>query len=91
MKQYVTFGQAHVHRVNGITFDADSVATFDATDAVEGRAKAFELFGPKFCMHYAGDQFRPDDMLPYFPRGLVQVDSHGQYHEATTVPVLRRR
>jgi len=29
---YFTFGQAHVHRVNGITWDADLVCAIKATD-----------------------------------------------------------
>ena len=73
MRQYVTFGQVHVHSVNGKTFDKDCVAVFEADDAASGRDRAFEIFGPKFCFHYAGDEFQESEMLSYFPRGLVEV------------------
>jgi hypothetical protein len=71
-KHYVTFGQDHLHRINGVTFDADCVAVFDAPNHEQGRAKAFELFGPKFCFEYHGAQFDNKNMK-FFPRGLVQV------------------
>ena len=72
-KTYVTFGQAHTHRVNGITFDADCVAVIESEDYATGRARAFELFGEKFCTSYFDDDFDHDKMLSYFPRGLVSV------------------
>ena len=72
-KHYVTFGQAHVHRIAGVTFDADCVATYEADNYSQGRAIAFKLFGPVFCFDYHGEQFSHEKMLPYFPRGLVEV------------------
>lgn len=76
MKQYVTFGQGHTHRINGVTLDADCVASFTAPDAEAGRARAFELFGRKFCFHYAEAEFRADD-LRFYPRGVVDLDRGG--------------
>jgi len=73
MKHYVTFGQSHVHSVNGRTFDKDSVAVYEAADAQEGRTKAFEYFGDKFMTDYHGEQF-DETTLHYFPRGYVYVD-----------------
>ena len=73
MKTYVTFGQIHAHRVNGTTFDCDSVAVIDASDATQGRARAVELFGQQFFTTYTEDQFNPDD-LKFFPRGLIPVE-----------------
>ena len=70
MTTYVTFGQEHVHSINGKTFDKNCVAVIESDDAVSGRAKAFELFGPKFCFEYYNDM--PD--MSYFPRGLVEVN-----------------
>lgn len=74
MKQYVTFGQAHVHSIGGKTFDKDCVATFDAAGVEEGRKMAFELFGPKFCMHYVEGEFDEVEGLRWYPRGLISVD-----------------
>lgn len=77
MKQYVTFGQSHCHRINGVTFDADCIAVFTAPDAISGRDKAFELFGLKFCMRYTEEEFDlavlPSLDLGYFPRGTIRV------------------
>ena len=72
MEQYVTFGQSHAHIVNGVIFDKDTVAVFDAPTAEAGREIAFKLFGPKFCFHYFGDEF-DHTKLHYFPSGLVYV------------------
>lgn len=41
MKTYVTFGQAHVHRINGKTFDADCVACIEHSD-VEIKTGVYE-------------------------------------------------
>lgn len=73
-KMYVTFGQVHAHNVDGVTFDKDCVAAIEAPDAVSGRQKAFDLFGPKFCFTYYDDQFSHEEMLPYFPRGIIEVE-----------------
>lgn len=73
MKTYVTFGQIHVHSVNGKTFDKDCVAVIEAKDAEAGRAKAFEIFGEKFCFTYPEDKFIKDKMMEWFPRGLIEV------------------
>jgi len=72
MKTYVTFGQAHVHKVHGKTFDKDSVAVINCSDKKTGRDKAFELFGDKFFTTYYEDAFGKDS-LKYFPRGLINV------------------
>ena len=67
MKTYVTFGQDHVHRINGKTFDADCVAV------VEGdRAKVFEIFGPKFCFEYS-EKYWNNKKMEYFPPGYIEV------------------
>ena len=38
---YVTFGQTHVHSVNGKIFDKDCVAVIKANSKSEGRDLAF--------------------------------------------------
>lgn len=69
---YVTFGQVHAHRVNGKTFDANSVAVIHRETAEAGRNAAFEYFGQKFFTTYHGT---PPDMQ-YFPRGLIEVETN---------------
>jgi hypothetical protein len=64
---YVSFGQAHVHNINGIIFDKDCIAAVDG-----GREEVFELFGSKFCTTYDEEEIR--EILHYpFPRGIIKV------------------
>ena len=72
-KTYVTFGQIHVHSVNGRTFDKDCIAVINCTDADDGRRKAFEIFKSKFCFEYHEDEWNLEDMI-YYPRGLITVN-----------------
>lgn len=64
---YVTFGQVHVHHINGKTFYKDCVATIQAHNAEEA-------FGMKFCFTYAVMQFDKSS-VKYFPRGFIQFES----------------
>ena len=73
MKTYVTFGQTHIHKIGGKIFDKDCVAVINSAGAEEGRDKAFELFGPKFCFEYPEEHFNHESMH-YFPRGLIEVE-----------------
>ena len=73
-KHFVTFGQIHTHRINGITLDCDCVAEYEASNYEEGREKAFELFGTKFFTDYHG-KFPIED-LQYFPRGIIKIDNN---------------
>jgi len=69
MTTYITFGQQHIHRVNGKTFDCDCVAAIPSRNEGEGRERAFELFGPKFCFSYQDE--KPE--MKFFPRGIIEV------------------
>jgi hypothetical protein len=62
---YFTFGQIHVHSVNGKTFDKDCVVKITAEDA---RQTMFDTFGRKWAMQY-------DDVpdLRHFPRGVIEL------------------
>lgn len=73
MKTYITFGQTHIHRVNGKIFDKDCVAVIETKSAEAGRAKAFELFDRKFCFEYSEENFKKCSM-EFFPRGLIDVE-----------------
>jgi hypothetical protein len=73
-KTYVTFGQIHVHSVNGKTFDKDCVAVIESETWKEGRDKAFEYFGPKFGTSYFETEWKHDRMMQFFPRGYINVN-----------------
>ena len=72
MKHYVTFGQNHVHSVNGKKFDKDCVAVYEAKSVDDGRKKAFEYFGSKFSFDYHGDMWDEDDLI-YYKRGYINL------------------
>lgn len=72
-KHYVTFGQSHIHKINGKMLDSDVIARFEANNAEEGRKKAFELFGPQFCFEYHEPYWKQEDMK-YYPGGYVDLD-----------------
>jgi hypothetical protein len=71
-RHYVTFGQSHKHRINGITLDCDTVACYEAVDAKDGREKAFTYFEDKFFTDYHKEL--PPNTLKYFPKGIVNID-----------------
>ena len=67
-KYYFTFGQTHVHSINGKTFDKDCVVEIEADGSDKARTKMFEVFGPKWAMQY--------DELPnmeFYPRGRMKI------------------
>lgn len=68
MKFYITFGQVHVHRATGKTFDKDGVAVIEAKDEGAARDLAFRVFGRQWhrCLS-------EPPRMSYFPRGLVEV------------------
>ena len=67
MKTYVTFGQDHIHRIDGKILDKDCVALIDGD-----REKVFELFNGKFCFEYSEDEF-DFGIMKYFSRGIIEV------------------
>ena len=67
---YFTFGQAHVHSVNGITFDKDCVARIMATDYNIAREAAFRYFGTQWAFQYANLE---DVRIGYCSRGVIPV------------------
>ena len=75
MKTYITFGQIHIHHINGKTFDKDCVAVIESPSAHEGREKAFQLFGPKFCFEYPESEWT-DSNMRFYPRGYISVEDN---------------
>ena len=72
MKIYITFGQIHVHSVNGVTFDKDCVAEIEAEDYQKGREIAHSLFKGEFATSYTKEQI--EEQLHYFPRGIIKAN-----------------
>ncbi len=72
MKIYITFGQSHVHNINGRTFDKDCVAVINSDSHEKGIEKAFEVFDEEFCFFYTEDSFDMKLMIN-FPRGFVEL------------------
>ncbi len=62
-----TFGQTHVHSVNGKTFDKDCVVEITAEDPSQ---VMFDTFGNKWAFDY--DKLELLD-LGHFPRGIIKL------------------
>ena len=77
-KTYVTFGKIHTHLINDNIFDKYCVAVIECENAIDGRKKAFEYFNDKFCFSYYEDEFKHYKMMPYFPRGLIEIKYSGE-------------
>lgn len=73
MRLYVTFGQDHIHRIDGRFFDKDCVAVIGCDSEKHGRSIAFELFNGKFATSYIEGQLDKVDMA-FFPRGKIKAN-----------------
>lgn len=69
-KYYFTFGQAHVHSVNGKTFDKDCVVEIEAEDAMKAREIMLETFGQVWAFQY--DSLEAVDMS-FYKRGIMKI------------------
>jgi len=67
-KFYITFGQIHVHSIEGKTFDKDCVAEIEAKTKNEAHDKAMEIFKEQFC--FVNDE----PHLEYYPRGIIKLN-----------------
>ena len=74
-KLIVTFGQSHVHLVNGKIFDRDCVAVIHAPTIEKADALAFELFDGKFHQHVDFDKW-DHSAMKYFPRGYIDIGNN---------------
>ena len=73
MNIYISFGQSHTHRVDGVTFDCDVLARIKCETHKEGRERAFELFGAKFFTDYPEEKTYDEEFMSFFPRGILDV------------------
>lgn len=72
MKFYISFGQNHTHRINGHTYDCDSLMLVEALSEVEARLHVINLIGRKWAFMYPEGDLT--ETLPYFPRGVINAD-----------------
>lgn len=70
-KYYITFGQVHVHSVNGKTFDKDCLAELEAESNEEAHKMAMDIF--KGVFHQCVGEDKLEEFLEYFPRGVIKV------------------
>lgn len=71
---WFTFGQGHVHRVNGRTFDADTVVEITAPNP---RQLMFNLFGRQWGSEYPS----LEEVRMEFYRRLVRLNDAGGFDE----------
>ena len=74
MKVYITFGQIHVHSVNGKTLDKDCVGVIKCESLGEGRQLAMTLFNGRFHQALTRKEVDDGDVMQYFPRGFINVN-----------------
>lgn len=67
--RYFSFGQIHVHSLNGQTFDKDCIVEITAE---EPREVMFQCFGDKWAFEYNDLN---DDQLRHFPRGVIKLST----------------
>lgn len=65
---WFSFGQTHVHSVNGKTFDKDCLVEITSDDP---RQTMFDTFGDKWSMQY--DESRKEKSLHYYRRGVIKL------------------
>ena len=84
MKLFITFGQDHIHEVNGRTFDCNCVAEIECINYANGRSKAFEFFGPKFYTSYIEIDLT-HEFMSHFRRGVISVEDGLMKKETTFI------
>lgn len=65
-----SFGQTHVHFVNGAMFDKNSLVRITSPDP---RQTMFDTFGPKWSMQYTEEEAQK--ALHYYPRGIIDLET----------------
>ena len=74
MNHYFTFGQSHVHRIQGKTIDCDCVARVKADTHEEARNFIFMETEGRFCFSYDDSSWSEEEQMPYFPRGYIDLE-----------------
>lgn len=68
MKFYISFGQIHVHSIEGKTIDKDCIVEMEANSKREAHERSMDIFNKKFHRVY---DTKPD--MSYFPRGIIEL------------------
>ena len=71
MNNYFSFGPNHIHRIDGITLDADVILKVVDDDPGNARDRVFAAIGKTWSFQYTDETLK----LKYFPRGTVEVPS----------------
>lgn len=69
---YLTFGQQHLHRINGTIWDKDLVCIIEAEGYDDARNIAFDYFGVEWAFIYSEDEIKKD-FMDNFPRGAKKL------------------
>ena len=72
MNFYISFGQAHAHRINNRTYDCDSLMLVQADDEIAARLHVHKLTGGRWCGTYKAEDL--PTVLGFFPRGVINGD-----------------
>lgn len=72
---YVTFGQEHTHRINNQTYDCDSILLVQAENVIIARIQLNKMFLGKWSSIYNEHSFRENNLLKYFPRGILNSNN----------------
>ena len=72
MKFYISFGQAHAHRIDGLTYDADSLMLVEAPGELVARLGVNKLTEGRWSSLYQETEL--PNVLHYFPRGVINQD-----------------
>jgi len=65
-KFYISFGQCHVHRIGGFTYDCDVLMGIRAETYQDARAVAHALTGGVFGTSYTDEDIK----MEHFPNGV---------------------
>lgn len=71
-KFYISFGQAHAHRIGDYTYDANSLMLVVGQDEIDVRLFVSRITNGKWCGTYPERQF--NEIKDYFPRGVLNTD-----------------
>jgi len=79
MNYYITFGQSHVHKLNGWTLDKDIVLVIQAATFDQAAELVNNLFDLQYSRLYSEDKWKevdPDEWLRLYPRGYHYLHDH---------------
>lgn len=72
MKAYITFGQAHIHKINGKLLDKDCIAVIERKTEQEIMDTIQEYFGITYCTYYIDDKWI-NEYIKYYPKGYIEL------------------